>query len=92
MYSRDFKLDKRKFRRRKSSILQHKLRVVMNCYTIVDFLLDDEKNSFSFKKSHKINGLRMNDSKEYAGRFEVYDLDDENVCLRIIIGETNANK
>jgi hypothetical protein len=88
MVYRDFVLDKRKFRRRKSTTIQHKLRVLMKCYTVVDFDLNDEAQEYTFKKTHKINGLKMDDPKEYRGRFEVEDLDDGKVNLRLIVGET----
>jgi hypothetical protein len=88
---KDFKIKKKIFRRRKSSTLQHKLRVLMKCYTIVDFDLDDDLQTFSFKKTYRINGLKMNDPKEYYGRFEVEDLDDDNVNLRLIAGEVMKN-
>lgn len=91
MYFKDFKIKKRIFRRRKSSTIQHKLRVLMKCYTVVDFDLDDDTQSFTFKKTHKINGLKMNDSKEYSGRFEETEVDDENLNLRLIVGETKKN-
>ncbi len=88
MVIKDFKISKKIFRRRKLSTLQHKLRVLMKCYTIVNFDIDDETQTFTFKKTHKINGLKMSDPKEYAGRFEVDEIDDNNVNLRLIIGET----
>jgi len=91
MVGKDFKINKKTFRRRKLSTLQHKLRVLMKCYTIVSFDLDEEAQSFTFKKTHKINGLKLNDSKEYSGRFEINDLDDDNVNLRIIVGETKKD-
>ena len=50
MVYKDFKIKQKVFRRRKLSTLQHKLRVLMKCYTVVDFDCDEENNSFSFKK------------------------------------------
>lgn len=65
----------------------------MKCYTVTNFDLDEENQSFSFKKTHRINGLKMKDPKEYSGRFEVQDIDDENINLKLIIGEVkNADK
>ena len=64
----------------------------MKCYTIVGFDLDDDEQAFTFKKTHKINGLRMDDPKEYSGRFEVKDLDDDNINLRLIVGEKKEEK
>ena len=91
MVYKDFKIKKKVFKRRKLSTLQHKLRVLMKCYTVVDFDLDYETQDFTFKKTHKINGLKMDDPKEYSGRFEVKDVDDENVSLRLIVGETKKD-
>jgi hypothetical protein len=87
MVLKDFKIERRTFKRRKLSTIQHKLRVLMKCYTVVGFDLDDEEQTFTFKKTHRINGLKMDDPKEYSGRFELTDLDDDNVNLRLIIGE-----
>lgn len=91
MVYKDFKIKKKVFRRRKLSTLQHKLRVIMKCYTVVDFDLDFDTQEFTFKKTHKINGLKMDDPKEYSGRFEVKDIDDENISLRLIVGETKKD-
>jgi len=92
MYFKDFKIKNRIFRRRKSSTIQHKLRVLMKCYTVFNFDLDDDNQSFTFNKTHKINGLKMNDPKEYAGRFEESDVDDEHMNLRLIVGETKIDE
>ena len=91
MVLKDFTINKRVFKRRKLSTLQHKLRVLMKCYTIVDFDLDDETQEFTFKKTHRINGLQMPDPKEHSGRFEIEDIDGDNVKLRLIIGETKTD-
>ena len=87
MVYKDFKIDKKVFRKRKLSTLQHKLRVLMKCYTVIDFVLDDDSQVFVFKKTHKINGLKMRDPKEYYGRFEIEDIDEESIVLKLIIGE-----
>ena len=92
MVSKDFKIKTRTFRRRKLSTIQHKLRVLMKCYTVIDFDIDDEAQTFSFKKNHKINGLKMSDPKKYDGRFEVEEIDDGNTNLKLIVGETNKDE
>lgn len=70
MTSREFNIDNRTIARRLPSLLQHKLRVVMKCYTITGFVLNED-NTFVFRKSHMINGVRLNDSKVYTGSFEI---------------------
>jgi hypothetical protein len=87
MVSKGFKINKKTFKRRKSSTIQHKLRVIMKCYTIVGFELNDDEQTFTFKKTHKINGLKMNDPKEHSGRFEIEDMDDDDISLKLIVGE-----
>lgn len=59
----------------------------MKCYTVVNFDIDDDAQTFTFQKTHKINGVKFSDKKEYAGRFEVEEIDDENINLRLIVGE-----
>lgn len=92
MVLKDFTIKARTFKKRKLSTLQHKLRVIMKCYTIVDFDLDDEEQTFTFKKSHKINGLRMDDPNEHSGRFEIEEVDADTVKLRLIVGEKKRDK
>lgn len=81
MISKSFKIKKRDFKLRKSSIIQHKLRSLMKCYTIINFDINDDEMIYSFNKSHKINGLRMNDPKCYEGSFEVVDIDSKMITL-----------
>ena len=47
----------------------------MKCYTVVNFDLDEETQSFTFKKTYRISGIKIE------------DLDDDNIKLRIIVGE-----
>ena len=91
MVLKTFKIKTRIFKKRKLTTIQHKLRVIMKCYTIVGFDLNDDEQSFSFKKTHKINGLKMDDPKKYFGRFEVEEFDEENINLKLIVGEKNVN-
>ena len=85
MVCKDFVIKRKAFRRRKLTILQHKLRVLMKCYTVVDFELFED-DTFTFKKTHKINGLKMDDPKEHSGSYEVSDIDDKTINLRLKAG------
>ena len=69
MISQRFEISNREAEKRISSTIQHKLRVVMKCYTITDFNIDDLNNSFNFKKTHKIRGILFKDSKIYIGNY-----------------------
>lgn len=74
MISREFKVDIKTFRRRQLTMLQHKLRVVMKCYTVNSFLLNDTNNTFSFQKSFKKCGIQINDSTINTGKYEVTEI------------------
>jgi hypothetical protein len=85
MVTKEFNLKKREFVRRKLTTLQHKLKTLMKCYTISDFILNEQNDTFVFKKSHKINGIKMNDSKQYKGRFEAEEIENETIKLKIFV-------
>lgn len=91
MYFKDFTIKRKDFRRKKLTILQHKLKSVMRCYTITNFILEED-NSFFFKKTHKINGIKMIDPKEHEGRIVISDIDDDTISLRIIVAETKKDR
>jgi hypothetical protein len=58
----------------------------MKCYTIRDILLDEVNFTIFFKKSHKINGIKMQDPKEYTGRYEVIEAErPQELILKLMI-------
>jgi len=84
MLSREFKINLKTFRRRKLTLLQHKLRVVMKCYTVNNFVLNDQDNTFSFQKSFKKSGIQINDDTVNTGNFEVTDIpNSDEILLRV---------
>lgn len=84
MISREFKIDLKTFRRRKLTILQHKLRVVMKCYTITNFVLNDSDNTFSFQKTYRRSGIQFTDSSVSTGKFETIEVEgDDKITLKI---------
>jgi len=87
LVGKQFIIDANKFNRRKRTTIQHKLRVVMNCYTLSDFTMNEENNSFSFRKNYKIHGKRIEDPKVLTGHFNVEYMS-ENQCKITIIVNT----
>ncbi len=83
--TKQFILNFSEFQRRKRTTIQHKLRVVMNCYTIRDFQLNEEECTFSFKKNYKINGLRIEDKKTLTGNYLLEELNDEQCKITITV-------
>ncbi len=84
MIEKSFPLDKRTFERRVPSTIQHKLRVLLKCYTVNNFVMRED-NTFSFKKSYRIHGIRIDDPKEIIGRFTVNDISEKEVLLTLRI-------
>jgi hypothetical protein len=83
--SKQFIFNSSKFQRRKKTTLQHKLRVVMNCYTISEFQLNETDNTFSFKKNYKINGKRLEGTKILTGNFSIEGIEDEQCRITITV-------
>ena len=83
MIGREFILNKNQFQKKKLTILQHKLRVVMKCYTVTNFILNDD-NTFSFQKSFKKYGIKITDPKINTGSLVITDIDEtDEIILRI---------
>lgn len=71
MTTRSFEISNRSAERRLSSTLQHKLRVVMKCYTITNFQINEDSYTFCFNKTNKIRGIILKDSKDYSGSYSL---------------------
>ena len=86
MIAREFIIEKKLFLRRKLTILQHKLRVVMKCYTVVNFQLDDNENKFSFQKSYRISKVRIDDDNVNTGGYSIEEIPTtDKVLLKIYV-------
>jgi 16S rRNA C1402 N4-methylase RsmH len=83
--TKQFIFNSSKFQRRKKTTIQHKLRVVMNCYTVSEFQLDETNNTFSFKKNYRINGLRLEDKKVLTGNYLLEEINDEECKITITV-------
>jgi hypothetical protein len=71
MITHEFEINRNIFEKRKSSILQHKLRPTLKCYTIKNFVLDEKTGEFVFNKSFKKNTIRWDDPKKDKGSFTI---------------------
>lgn len=73
-----FTVTKVRLARRLSSDLQHKLRVMLKCYTIFNFILKEDQ-TFEFRKRHRhfSSKLVFTDPKQYQGSYRVDDIDEE---------------
>ena len=81
-----FKIRTRDYNRKLISVIQHKLRVLMKCYTIRDLKIDPDQQTFFFKKSHRISGITMKDSKEYSGKYEIENIEEsDNIYFKLTV-------
>jgi len=86
MVSKSFIIKRIDFEKKPITIFQHKLRLLMKCYTIRELQLDEITQNLKFKKSYKIGSLKMDDPKQTEGRYEIEDIKDSgNIILRLII-------
>jgi len=86
MIAREFIIEKKLFLRRKLTIFQHKLRVVMKCYTVVNFQLDEDENKFSFQKSYRISKVRIDDSNVNTGGYSIEEIPTtDKILLKIYV-------
>jgi hypothetical protein len=86
MIGREFTIDKKTFLKRKLTILQHKLRVVMKCYTVVNFKLYDSENKFEFQKCYRVNKIRIDDPTLNSGKYSIEEIPStDNIVLKIFV-------
>lgn len=78
--TKQFLFSSHKFKRRTRTTIQHKLRVVLNCYTVSEFQLNENDNTFSCKKNYKINGMRIEGKNTLTGNYSVEGLDENEQC------------
>ncbi len=83
--AKQFLFNSIKFKRRTKTTIQHKLRVVLKCYTISEFQLNENDNTFSFKKNYKINGKRLEGTKILTGNYSVEEADEEQCKITITV-------
>jgi hypothetical protein len=70
MTSRDFIVTEEDFNKKKKTIIQHKIRTMLKCYTVQDFNLNEETNVYTFRQTFRINGVQIAMSKVLEGRYE----------------------
>tara|TARA_Y100000389_G_C17468070_1_gene527535 strand:- start:491 stop:769 length:279 start_codon:yes stop_codon:yes gene_type:complete len=85
-----FQISKREAENRLSSTLQHKLRVVMKCYTVTNFSFNEESCTFRFNKTNRIRGIVVKDKKMYSGSYVLLENEtpqyDKEYSIKINVG------
>jgi len=89
MISRLFTIKKADFIKRKLTIIQRKLRLVMKCYSIRDFEVDEFEKKYKFKITRKINGVKLESKKQFEGTYEIDEVDEDRLSLRLKVGTSN---
>lgn len=70
MTSKDFIVKEEDFNKKKKTIIQHKIRTMLKCYTVQDFNLLEDTQTFSFRQTFRINGVQVVMKKVIEGRYE----------------------
>ena len=81
---KEFTITEKQLRRRLPSEIQQKLKIVMKCYTIRNFVLNGE-NRFSFQMSHMINKRRLDSERILNGSYIVENIGEGQHKLRITV-------
>ena len=81
---KEYIITEKKVQRRLSSEIQQKLKVVMKCYTIRNFILLDG-NGFSFQMSYMINKKRLDSDKHMNGFYQLENLENGTYKIRITV-------
>lgn len=74
MTSREFTITVDDYNKKKKTIIQHKIRTLLKCYTVQEFNLDEDSKSFTFKQTLKIRGFQMVSPKVLTGKFHTENL------------------
>lgn len=86
MLYQEFVINHKTFRKRKLTLLQHKLRVVMKCYTIISFKLNDSTKNFTFRKSYRKMGIKFDDENINTGKYSMIELEGtDDVLVKIMV-------
>lgn len=77
MTTKDFIVSEEDFNNKKRTIIQHKIRTMLKCYTVQDFNLSEETKTFTFRQTFRINGIQVVMKKIVEGRYEFSNFLDE---------------
>ena len=55
--------------------IRHKLRTVLLCYCVKDLVINKEEKTFSFRKVHKIRGVKMEGKETLTGYYTISEID-----------------
>jgi hypothetical protein len=70
---------------RLTTLIQHKLRNVVKCYSVGDFNLDIEAHTFTFHKIIRVNKTNINGEKVFSGFYTLSNIDDEQCQITIAV-------
>lgn len=77
MTTRDFIVLEEDFNKKKKTIIQHKIRTMLKCYTVQDFNLDEQTKTFTFRQTFRVNNVQVVMPRIIEGRYEYETFFDE---------------
>jgi hypothetical protein len=84
MTTREFIFHPRKLENSLKTVLRAKIMTTAKCFSITDMVVNDDM-TFTFKKSHKIRGVKLDDPNLHSGKYEIEPIDEENSKLIVTI-------
>lgn len=87
MISRHFLVKIKDFRKKKLTLLKHKIRVVIKCYTVYNFCFNESNNTFTFQKTYRKYKIKFTDNSISTGGIEIINLEnnDKEIMLKIYV-------
>lgn len=83
-----YEVEQEVFDRRTLTQLQHKLRVALKCYTVVDFKMienPERPNYFEFKITYRKNKIQFGEDKFHHGSFSKEDIGNSKYLITIYV-------
>lgn len=83
-----YEVEQEVFDRRTLTQLQHKLRVALKCYTVVDFKMvenHEKQNYFEFKITYRKNKIQFGEDKFHHGSFTKEDIGNSKYLITIYV-------
>lgn len=85
MITRIVKVKELDFFKNTTAVFQKHLRVILKCYSLQDIKIDEESGSFTYTKSHRINGFVFKDERKYSATYSISRIENDKNYREILL-------
>lgn len=71
--------------RRIRTVIHHKIRYAIGCYTINEFVMPEGETTFQFKRTVRRKGIKVQDKQIFTGNYELEQIDEKKYVLKIFV-------